>query len=100
MLFTRGTEATTEQSTHKLGRTFGNVACGQTVHQQFYAARQRENERVTLWLLGLNMGYTARQIIGIPMGTNCAPYVADLFLFCDEKYSMMFLSRVNQADII
>ena len=25
------------------------------------------------------------QIIGIPMGTNCAPLVADLFLFCYEK---------------
>ena len=23
-----------------------------------------------------------RQIVGIPMGTNCAPLVADLFLFC------------------
>ena len=23
-----------------------------------------------------------RQIIGIPMGTNCAPLAADLFLFC------------------
>ena len=26
-----------------------------------------------------------RQTIGIPMGTNCAPLVADLFLFCYEK---------------
>ena len=24
------------------------------------------------------------QIVGIPMGTNCAPLVADLFLFCYE----------------
>ena len=23
-----------------------------------------------------------RQIDGIPIGTNCAPHVADLFLFC------------------
>ena len=23
-----------------------------------------------------------RQIVGIPMGTNCAPLIADLFLFC------------------
>ena len=28
-----------------------------------------------------------RQIIGIPMGTNCAPLVADLFLFCYERDS-------------
>ena len=26
-----------------------------------------------------------RQIVGIPMGTNCAPLVTDLFLFCYEK---------------
>ena len=26
-----------------------------------------------------------RQVVGIPMGTNCAPLVADLFLFCYER---------------
>ena len=26
-----------------------------------------------------------RQIVGIPMGTNNAPLVADLFLFCYER---------------
>ena len=26
-----------------------------------------------------------RQIVVIPMGTNCAPLVADLFLFCYER---------------
>ena len=26
-----------------------------------------------------------RQTVGIPMGTNCAPLVADLFLFCYER---------------
>ena len=33
-----------------------------------------------------------RQIVGIPMGTNCAPLVADLFLFCYERVSMTSLS--------
>ena len=28
-----------------------------------------------------------RQVVGIPIGTNCAPLVADLFLFCYEIYS-------------
>ena len=41
-----------------------------------------------------------RQTIGIPMGTNCAPLVADLFLFCYESDFMKSLSRENQADII
>ena len=41
-----------------------------------------------------------RQTVGIPMGTNCAPLVADLFLFCYERDFMKSLSRENQADII
>ena len=41
-----------------------------------------------------------RQTIGIPMGTNCAPLVADLFLFCYERDFIKSLSRENQADII
>ena len=41
-----------------------------------------------------------RQIVGIPMGTNCAPLVADLFLFCYERDFMTSLSNDNQADII
>ena len=41
-----------------------------------------------------------RQTIGIPMGTNCAPLVADLFLFCYERDFMKSLSRESQADIL
>ncbi|MCG8117959.1 MAG: hypothetical protein N0E45_21745 [Candidatus Thiodiazotropha endolucinida] len=41
-----------------------------------------------------------RQIVGIPMGTNCAPLVADLFLFCYERDFMLSLSSQTQADII
>ena len=41
-----------------------------------------------------------RQIVGIPMGTNCAALVADLFLFCYERDFMTTLSDVKQADII
>ena len=42
-----------------------------------------------------------RQVVGIlPMGTNCAPLVADLFLFCYERDFMMSLSDDNQADVI
>ena len=37
-----------------------------------------------------------RQIIG----TNCAPLVADLFLFCYERDFMTSLSDVKQAEII
>ena len=41
-----------------------------------------------------------RQVVGIPMGTNCAPLVADLFLFCYERDFIMSLSDDKQADII
>ena len=34
------------------------------------------------------------------MGTNCAPFVAGLFLFCYERDFMMSLSDVNKAEII
>ena len=34
------------------------------------------------------------------MGTNCAPLVADLFLFCYERDSMMSLFDDKHADDI
>ena len=41
-----------------------------------------------------------RRIVGIPMGTDCAPLVADLLLFCYESGFMLSLSDNNQADVI
>ena len=41
-----------------------------------------------------------RQIVSIPMGTNCASLVADLFLFCYERDFMMSFSVENQSEII
>ena len=41
-----------------------------------------------------------RQIVGFPMGTNCAPLVADLFLFCYERDFMLSLSEDNQSGVI
>ena len=43
-----------------------------------------------------------RQIVGIPLGTNCAPLVADLFLFCYESdfMSHVYLFDNGQADVI
>ena len=40
------------------------------------------------------------QIVGIPTDTNCAPLVADLFLFCYERDVMLSLPENNQIDII
>ena len=41
-----------------------------------------------------------RQIVGIPMDTNCPPLVADLFLICYERDFMLSLSEDNQSDVI
>ena len=39
-----------------------------------------------------------RQIVGFPMGTNCVPLVADLFLFCYERNFMLSLSDDNESE--
>ena len=41
-----------------------------------------------------------RQIVSIHMGTNCAPLVTELFLFCYERDFMLSLSENNQSDVI
>ena len=41
-----------------------------------------------------------RQIVGIPMGTHCAPLIADLFLFCYERDLLLSLSDNTQTYII
>ena len=40
------------------------------------------------------------QIVGIPIGTNCSPPVADLLLFCYERDFMLSFSDNNQANVI
>lgn len=41
-----------------------------------------------------------RQIDGIPMVSNCAALITDLFLFCHERDLMASLSYNKQAEII
>ena len=40
-----------------------------------------------------------RQIVGIPMGTKCAPFVADLFFYTATKV-ILLIYHGNQADVI
>ena len=51
-----------------------------------------------LWCVDVNEAF--RQVVGIPMGTNIAPLVADLFLFCYERDFMMSPSDDKQAGVI
>ena len=41
-----------------------------------------------------------RRIVDIPMGSNCAPLVADLFLFCFKRDYMLSLSGKDHADVV
>ena len=41
-----------------------------------------------------------QQIVGIPMGTNCAPLIANLFLFCYEREFMSNLHTSKQYELI
>ena len=42
-----------------------------------------------------------RQVVGIPIGTNCAPLLADSLLFCYERdFFMMPVSGGKQAGVI
>ena len=56
----------------------------------------------SIWMYRCYIGTvrTRLKVVGIPIGTNCAPLVADLFLFCYERDFMMSLSDDKQADVI
>ena len=41
-----------------------------------------------------------RQTVGITMGTNCAPLVADPILFCYERDFMLSLSEDTQSGVV
>ena len=45
-------------------------------------------------------GMVYQQIVGIPMGTNCAPLIADLFLYCFERDFMSDLQKSKRFDLI
>ena len=59
-------------------------------------------EALTFLLDTINIRFGSklyRQIVGIPMGTNCVPLVADLILFYYER-DFMLLSEDKQSDVI
>ena len=45
-------------------------------------------------------GMVYQQIVGIPMGTNCAPIIANLFLYCYERDFMSNLKKSKRFDLI
>ena len=66
-------------------------------------SRQKACEALTFLLDNIYIRFGSKlygQIVGIPMRTNCAPLVADLFLFCYERDFMLSLSENNQSGVI
>ena len=45
-------------------------------------------------------GMVYQQMVGIPMGTNCAPLIADLFLFCYERDFVSGLHKSKRYDLM
>ena len=45
-------------------------------------------------------GMVYQQIFGIPVSTNCAPLIADLFLFCYERDFMSNLHKSKRYNLI
>ena len=41
-----------------------------------------------------------QQIVGIPIGTNCAPLIADSFLYCYEGNLCLKLHKSKRHDLI
>ena len=44
-------------------------------------------------------GMVYQQIVGVPMGINCAPLIADLFLYCYERDFMSDLQKSKRFDL-
>ena len=63
---------------------------------------QNECEALTFLLDNIYIRFGTKLFTqsGIPMGTNCALLVADLFLFCYERDFMMSLSEEKQSEVI
>ena len=71
----------------------------------FFTSEKTQNvcEALTFLLANIFIRFGTklyRQVVVIPMGTNCASLVADLLLFCYERDFMMSLSDLKQADVI
>ena len=55
------------------------------------------SSHLSTWQYVYTITKLLRHILGIQMGTNCAPLVADLFLLYYERDFMMSLSKGNQS---
>ena len=88
-----------------------NIACNDTssfftsdeVRKYNSWSCQKVCETLTFHLVDIYIRLSSKfykQIVGISMGTNCAPLVADLMLFYYERDSMLSLSEATDLRIL
>ena len=77
-----------------------------TTETRFFYLKQSKNTMVlpkkydVLTFLLNNIHFLTNlyiQVVGIPMGSKCAPLFVDLLLFCNERNFMMALSKDKQT---
>ena len=63
---------------------------------------QSNNIALVTTIIYVNRKITTWEVtpLGIPMGTNCAPLIADLFLYCNERDFMSDLHISKRHDLI
>ena len=54
---------------------------------------------ILLYVIQYLIGRVFQQTVGIPMGTNCAPFLADLFLYTYEADFIQGLLKKNEKKI-
>ena len=56
---------------------------------------------IIFWILFIRFGTNLyRQIVGIPLGTNCVSFEADKFLFCYERGFIKSKKICNDQELI
>ena len=56
--------------------------------------------KASAFIFVINDGKVFQQIVGIPLGTNSAPLIADLFLYCYERDFISNLQKTKRLDLI
>ena len=84
-----------------IGKRFSLLQTIEDIHLGLVRMYVMHYRTCMFWIIftsDLVISYTD-QIVGIPMGINCAPLVADLFLFCYERDFMTSLSNDNPISL-
>ena len=100
-LLSTGVSTESQKRTSVLQLRQGFLATRNMTRINVGLARSYVNLLLSLWKTYVQFdGMVYQQIVGIPMGTNCAPLIADLFLYCYERDFMSDLQKSKRFDLI